>query len=112
LEPATSTHSGQRASSTAAFCDGLLSDLGNPKMAVFFASVLPQFAMPGQGMLSSLMLLGLVFSTMTLIWLALYALAVASAGKAYRGSRIGRAAEAAMGAALIALGMRIATESR
>jgi threonine/homoserine/homoserine lactone efflux protein len=28
----------------AAFRQGLLSDLGNPKMAVFFASVLPQFA--------------------------------------------------------------------
>ena len=29
---------------TAAFRQGLLSDLGNPKMAVFFSSLLPQFS--------------------------------------------------------------------
>jgi threonine/homoserine/homoserine lactone efflux protein len=32
-----------------AFAQGLISDLGNPKMAVFFASLLPQFATPGEG---------------------------------------------------------------
>ena len=36
----------------AAFRQGLLNNLANPKMAVFFASVLPQFAPPGHGMLS------------------------------------------------------------
>jgi threonine/homoserine/homoserine lactone efflux protein len=33
-----------------AFCHGLISDLANPKMAVFFASVLPQFAPQDGGM--------------------------------------------------------------
>jgi RhtB (resistance to homoserine/threonine) family protein len=109
---AAMTGSGRRMSVRAAFRDGLISDLGNPKMAVFFASVLPQFAAPGQGMLSSLMLLGLLFSTLALAWLALYAVVVAAAGAAYRGSRIGRTIEGLMGAALIGLGLRLATEPR
>ena len=39
---------------TRAFRHGLIIDLGNPKMAVFFPSVLPQFAPQGGGMLSTL----------------------------------------------------------
>ena len=46
-------------------------------MAVFFASVLPQFAPEGQGMLSALALLGIIFSAMTLAWLTLYATVIA-----------------------------------
>lgn len=100
----------RRTAVSADFRSGLLSDLGNPKMAVFFASVLPQFAMVGQGMLSSLMALGLAFSAMTLAWLALYAFVVSSAGDAYRGSGLGRMLDGIMGAVLIAVGLRLATE--
>ena len=59
------------------FRQGLLSDLSNPKIAAFFASIRPQFAPQDQGMLSSLVLLGLVFSIMTLAWLFLYAMVIA-----------------------------------
>jgi threonine/homoserine/homoserine lactone efflux protein len=96
----------------AAFRQGLLSDLGNPKMAVFFASVLPQFAPEGQGMLSALALLGVMFSAMTLAWLTLYAVTIASLGDAFRRSAIKRAIEGLMGAALIGFGVRIAYEQR
>ncbi len=96
----------------AAFRQGLLSDLGNPKMAVFFASVLPQFAPEGQGMLSALAWLGVIFSAMTLAWLTLYAVVIASLGDAFRRSAIKRAIEGLMGAALIGFGVRIAYEQR
>ena len=96
----------------AGFRQGLISDLSNPKMAAFFASVLPQFAPEGQGMLSSLVLLGLVFVAMTLAWLALYAVVIASAGEAFRRSRLRRTIEGIMGATLIGLGVRVACEQR
>jgi threonine/homoserine/homoserine lactone efflux protein len=85
---------------------GLLSNLGNPKMAVFFTSLLPQFA----GSFPGLLALGLVFCTMTLAWLTGYALAVAKAGDFLRRPRIRRAIEAVTGAVLVALGLRLATE--
>jgi len=49
-----------------------LSDLGNPKMAVFFSSLLPQSACIKS---RSLAILGLVFCAMTFAWLLAYAIA-------------------------------------
>lgn len=96
----------------AAFRQGLVNNLGNPKMAVFFASVLPQFAREGEGMLSVLVLLGLVFSTLTLAWLALYAAAIAAVGRTLQRSGLRRAIEGLSGAVLMGLGARLAAESR
>ena len=102
----------RRPAPLAGFRQGLVSNLVNPKMAAYFASVLPQFAPDGQGMLSSLALLGFVFASMTLAWLALYAVVLASAGDAFRRSKSRRAIEGVMGATLIGLGARVASEQR
>jgi threonine/homoserine/homoserine lactone efflux protein len=85
---------------------GLLSNLGNPKMAVFFTSLLPQFASSFAGMLA----LGLLFAALTLSWLSLYALAVAKASGLLGRRRIRRALDAVTGLALVALGLRVAAE--
>src|SRR5205807_1034874 len=42
-----------------AFRQGVVSDLGNPKMAVFFTSLLPQFAPEGGATFAALAMLGL-----------------------------------------------------
>jgi threonine/homoserine/homoserine lactone efflux protein len=70
----------------AAYRRGLLSNLGNPKIAVFFTSLLPQF---GSGFLE-LLGLGLLFATLTLLWLTPYVLAVAKAGDVLRRARVRR----------------------
>jgi threonine/homoserine/homoserine lactone efflux protein len=101
-----------RLPAVAAFRQGVISDLGNPKMAVFFASVLPQFAPQGAGMLSALVLLGLAFALLTLIWLVAYAYAIAKAGDVLRRPAIRRTLEGLTGTVLIALGLRLATEQR
>jgi threonine/homoserine/homoserine lactone efflux protein len=85
---------------------GLLSNLGNPKMAVFFTSLLPQFASSFDGMLA----LGLLFAALTLSWLSLYALAVAKASGLLGRRRVRRALDAVTGLALVALGLRVAAE--
>lgn len=94
-----------------AYRQGLISNLGNPKIAVFFASLLPQFA-AGSGSFSTLFLLGLVFAVMTLLWLSAYALVVAKAGDVLRRSQVRRVIEAVTGGLLLALGVRIAAEQR
>ena len=89
---------------------GLLSNLGNPKMAIFFTSLLPQFATgPSFG---ALLLLGLVFSSLTLVWLTTYSFAVAKAGDFLRRSRVRRAIDGLTGVVLVALGLRLAAEQR
>jgi threonine/homoserine/homoserine lactone efflux protein len=106
------TTRGERLSSRAAFAQGIVNNLGNPKMAVFFASVLPQFTAPGQGMVSALVLLGVVFSALTFAWLAVYATAISLAGRLLRTSRVQRAIEAVSGTVLIGLGIRVAADTR
>ncbi len=92
-----------------AFRQGLISNLGNPKMAVFFTSLLPQF---GGSSFATLVGLGFVFCTMTLVWLSAYAFAVARAGDFLRRKKVRRALDALTGTVLVGLGIRIATEHR
>src|SRR5215470_2977285 len=68
-----------------AFGLGLLSDLGNPKMAAFFT---------------------------TLLWLAGYAVAIARIGNLLRGGPIRRLLDGLTGLALVGLGLRLAVEER
>jgi threonine/homoserine/homoserine lactone efflux protein len=99
---------GKPVTTWAALRQGLISNLGNPKMAVFFTSLLPQFG----SSFVALLALGLVFCTMTLVWLTAYAVAVAKAGDVLRKPAIKRAFDAVFGAVLVALGLRLATEPR
>jgi threonine/homoserine/homoserine lactone efflux protein len=87
-----------------AYRQGLLSDLGNPKMAAFFTSLLPQFGTSFATMLA----FGLLFCVLTWLWLAVYASVIAR----MRLGRVYRAIQAVTGAVLIALGLRVAAEGR
>jgi threonine/homoserine/homoserine lactone efflux protein len=95
-----------------AFRQGVISDLGNPKMAVFFASLLPQFVAPGEATFSALLLLGVVFAVMTFTWLALYAAVIARAGDLLRRPAVRRTIAGITGTLLIGVGLRIAADQR
>jgi threonine/homoserine/homoserine lactone efflux protein len=94
-----------------AYRQGVLSNLGNPKMAVFFTSLLPQYTSGGPAF-AGLLALGLVFSLLTLVWLGAYAVAVARAGGLLRRPAVRRALDAVTGAVLVGLGLRLAAERR
>lgn len=86
------------------FRQGLLSNLANPKMPVFFISLLPQFG----GSFLALTAHGLVFATLTLCWLAL----VSRGAGMLLVPRVRRVVDIVMGVVLTALGLRLATERR
>ena len=94
------------------FCQGLISNLGNPKMAVFYSSLLPQFAPAGETSFIALFVLGAVFCSMAVFWVVGYATAIARAGDFLRRPRVRRAIESVTGAVLISLGLRLATGHR
>jgi threonine/homoserine/homoserine lactone efflux protein len=94
------------ATARGAFRQGVLSNLGNPKMAIFFTSLLPQFG----ASFGSMFALGLVFCTMTLVWLTAYGFGVAKAGDFLRRPRIRRMVDLVTGAVLAAFGIRLAVE--
>jgi threonine/homoserine/homoserine lactone efflux protein len=107
-----SGHAAARLRPGVALRQGLLNDLGNPKIAVFFTTLLPQFAPAHGPAFATLLAFGLLFCAMTLAWLCVYSVAVARAGRALRRPRIRRALDAVMGAALVAVGVRVAVERR
>ena len=89
-----------------AFRQGVVSNLGNPKMAVFFTSLLPQFG----SSFASLAAFGLLFCALTVLWLSAYAIVVARAGDFLRRPRLRRWIEGITGAVLVTLGLRLAAE--
>jgi threonine/homoserine/homoserine lactone efflux protein len=95
-----------------AFRQGIINDLGNPKMAAFFTSLLPQFAPKHGGTFVALMVLGLSFCAMTLVWLTIYAAVIARFGDVLRRCWVRRMLEGLTGAVLIALGVRLMAEHR
>jgi threonine/homoserine/homoserine lactone efflux protein len=105
-EPAR--HCERRAGIVGPLGQGLISNLSNPKMLVFFVSLLPQFA--GGSSFLTLFGLGLVFCTMTFVWLSAYAAVVDRVGGFLRRVRVRRAVDRITGAVLIALGARLAAE--
>lgn len=97
---------------SSALRQGLISNVGNPKIAVFFTSFLPQFTAHGGASFVTLLLLGLIFCALTLLWLTSYATLVARAGDSLRRPRIRRTIDGLTGAVLLGFGLRPATEHR
>jgi threonine/homoserine/homoserine lactone efflux protein len=91
---------------------GLVSNLGNPKMAVFFTSLQPQFVPPGPAAFLNMLGLGLVFCCMTLGWLSLYAVVVGRAGHVLERPVIRRALDGVVGTVLVVFGIRLASQER
>jgi threonine/homoserine/homoserine lactone efflux protein len=95
-----------------AFRQGLTSNLLNPKIAVFFTSLLPQFVDADHAKPLDLLLLGLLFNCMGVVWLLAYA-ALAARGRNVLGRpHVKRALDRLTGVALVGLGVRLAFERR
>ena len=90
------------------FRQGLISNALNPKIAVFFTSLLPQFGHS----LPALLLLGAIFNAIGIVWLTLYALAAARGRAALQRPRVRAALDDVSGIVLVGLGVRLAFERR
>ena len=97
-----------RATEGTSLRQGLVSNLANPKMVVFFTSLLPQF---GESF-ATLLALGFALSLLTFGWLSGYSLAVARARRLFERERVRRALDAVTGLVLVGLGLRLASDSR
>jgi len=92
----------------AAYRQGVMTNVLNPKVALFFVSLLPQFVQEGDGFVWRLLLLAGLFIAMGLVWLTAYTFALHSVDRFLRRGSIRTAIERVTGAALVALGMRLA----
>jgi RhtB (resistance to homoserine/threonine) family protein len=106
------TSSSARASQLAGFRQGMLTNLGNPKVAVFFTSLLPQFVASGHAVFLPMCLLGATLITINVLWQCAYVLLAARFSTALRRSRVKATIDRITGSVLIAVGIRLATETR
>lgn len=109
--PEVSTVPSTQSQAGSSFRQGLLCNLLNPKAAVIFTSVIPQFLAPGISREWQLAELGGVFVVLVAIWLSLYSLLAGAAGSALRRSAFRRMVEGVTGCVLVALGLRLAAET-
>jgi threonine/homoserine/homoserine lactone efflux protein len=97
---------------TSPFRQGLLSNLFNPKIALVYTTVIPQFVDHGGSRTAQTFLLAGIFIAMGLVWLTGYALFVARIGDLLRRATVRRLVNAVAGTLLTALGVRLAFERR
>jgi threonine/homoserine/homoserine lactone efflux protein len=90
-----------------AFRQGLVTNLLNPKLAVFFTTLLPQFISPDDPAVAKSVLLAATFLTIGLTWLVTYTHIVSLIAHSQVFRRI---TETLSGVVLIALGARLAFE--
>jgi RhtB (resistance to homoserine/threonine) family protein len=94
------------------FRQGLLTNLLNPKIALVFTTLIPQFVDPNKPAVAQTLLLAASFICMGLVWLTAYALFVAKLGVVLKRPAFRRALNAVTGTVLTALGIRLAFEHR
>ena len=90
---------------------GLINSLANPKLAVFFVALFPQFLAPGAPVLPAALAMATVIVTFDVLWYGSVALAVDRFRRILK-PRFARWLERVSGAALIAFGLRLSIEAR
>ncbi len=97
-----------------AFRQGFVTEVLNPKTALFFLAFLPQFIHPAQGhVIGQLAVLSLIFLGMGIVFISAVALAAGRLGSWLARNRgIGRWQGRAIGLIYLALGARLALEER
>ena len=109
---AHATTGGGRLPEIHALVQGLLSNLLNPKVALFYLTLLPQFIRPGDPVLARSLLLAGIHIVVGLAWLFLYAYFLGRLSDVLRRPRVRRALEGVTGLLLIGFGARLAWDRR
>jgi threonine/homoserine/homoserine lactone efflux protein len=100
------------ASTGRALRDGLVTSISNPKLAVFYVALFPQFVPAGASVLPAALLMAATIVAFDLVWYSALAYAVTRARRAFVEGPWGRRVERLTGAVLVALGVRLAFERR
>jgi threonine/homoserine/homoserine lactone efflux protein len=96
-------------SATRSFGEGVLTNVLNPKVALFYLSFLPQFIQPTDSALKPLMLAG-IHATMGIVWLSIVVIMVNASREVLARPSVKRRFDTLTGLVLMAFGIRLALE--
>lgn len=96
---------------SAGWRSGLVTSASNPKLAVFFVALFPQFVEPDAPVLPYALAMAGVIVALDIAWFSILALAVDRARQILR-PKVQAGLERFTGAVMVGLGVRLATQSR
>ena len=92
--------------------EGFLTNLLNPKVAIFYLAFLPQFIRPGDPVLAKSLLMAGIHATEGLLWLSFLSLVLDRGRALIQTGSLRRWLEGISGAVLVGLGIRLFFERR
>lgn len=92
------------------FKQGFLTDILNPKVAVFFLTFLPQFVDPGSNTFVPFLIMGITYTALTAIWFLLYVYLINQISAFMKKPKAQNIIEGITGTILIAFGIKLALE--
>ncbi|PGY99679.1 lysine transporter LysE [Bacillus cereus] len=95
---------------TSCFRQGFLTNLLNPKIAVFFLTFLPQFLNPNHNTFIQLLIMGLTYLILTVIWFAFYIFLIDKISAFMKKPKTQRYIQGLTGIVLIGFGIKLAFE--
>ncbi|WP_030957876.1 LysE family translocator [Streptomyces sp. NRRL S-378] len=101
--------SGRATGGGGAWRTGLVANVLNPKIAVFYTGLLPALAPPGLRPAVGMALLVLVHVLLTALWLGTYVYVLSRARRFFARPRVRRGLDRVTGVVLIGFGVRVAT---
>ena len=104
--------SGKHTAVRGAFLEGLITNILNPKVAIFYIAFLPQFIDASDPVLAKSLLLASIHNGLSLLWLGALVTIIARGSTWMQRPHIQKRLSHISGAILIALGLRLALESR
>ncbi len=102
----------QQVSASRSFSEGLLTNLLNPKVAVFYLALLPQFIAVDDPVFVKSILLAGIHAAMGVVWLVALASLLDRARAVITRPRVRRMLEGVSGSILVGLGARLALSER
>jgi RhtB (resistance to homoserine/threonine) family protein len=94
------------------YVQGLLNNVLNPKVAIFYLTFLPQFIDPAGNVLAQSLLFAVAHAVLGIVWLSAYAYVLARLSRLFARSGVRRWLERVTGVVLVGLGLRLAFERR
>lgn len=92
------------------FKQGFLTNILNPKVAIFFLTFMPQFVEPGSSPFQSFLIMGITYTLLTAAWFIFYVNFLSRISAFMKSPRTQSAIEGITGVILIGFGIKLALE--
>ncbi|WP_019156276.1 LysE family translocator [Robertmurraya massiliosenegalensis] len=96
----------------APFTQGLLSNVLNPKVAMFFITFLPQFVNGANNVTTQLIIMGVIYTVLSITWFFVYVFFINYLREWLMSAKVQRVMDKTTGLILIGFGLKLALEKK